>query len=59
MDSKANDKPEQKTTRKAVVTKKARYFVPALGRSVEASSLDEVAEIVKKETSPRKRKGNK
>ena len=59
MDDKENQKPATKTTRKTQVVKKSRYFVPALGRSVEANSLDEVADIVKKETNARKRKGSK
>jgi hypothetical protein len=40
---------EKPAAKKAVVAKKQRYFVPDLGRTVEAESLDEVAEIVKKE----------
>lgn len=42
--------PVKRRTAKKVVAPKQRYFVPALGRQVEASNLDEVAEIVKKET---------
>lgn len=40
----------KQTTKKTVVAKKQRYFVPELGRQVEARNLNEVAEIVKKET---------
>lgn len=47
----ADDKKTTPAKKKAVVARKQRYFVPALGKSVEASSLDEVADIVKKETS--------
>lgn len=43
------EKATKPAARKAVVAKKQRYFVPALGRTVEAASLDEVANIVKKE----------
>lgn len=42
-------KTEKPAAKKAVVAKKQRYFVPELRRTVEAESLDEVAEIVKKE----------
>lgn len=45
----SESKPTKRTTKK-VVARKQRYFVPALGRTVEASNLNEVAEIVKKES---------
>lgn len=51
----ANKQPEP--ANKPVAVKKARYFVPELGKTVEAESLDEVADIVKKETSANKGKG--
>lgn len=51
----ANKQPE--TEAKPVAVKKARYFVPKLGKTVEAESLEQVAEIVKKETSATKGKG--
>jgi hypothetical protein len=43
------EKATKPAARKAVVAKKQRYFVPELGRTVEATSLNEVAKIVKKE----------
>lgn len=43
-----SNKPDTKA--KAVVAPKQRYFVPELGREVEAADLTEVAEIVKKES---------
>lgn len=46
----SESKPVKRRTAKKVVAPKQRYFVPALGRQVEASNLNEVAEIVKKET---------
>lgn len=61
MDHKETSKPETQATKptakKTVVVKKNRYFVPSLGRSIEAADLDEVAEIVKKETATPKGKG--
>lgn len=48
-DVKAEAKAEKPAATKVVVAKKQRYFVPELRRTVEAESLDEVAEIVKKE----------
>jgi len=53
MDDKATtstEPKETKTAKKRVVIKKNRYFVPSLGRSVEAANLKEVEKIVKKET---------
>lgn len=47
-----------KPVTKKVVAPKQRYFVPALGKSVEANDLDEVAEIVKKETAEEKTKAD-
>jgi hypothetical protein len=44
----ASKKPEAE--KKAVVAPKQRYFVPELGKTVEAKNLDEVADIVKKES---------
>lgn len=48
------DKSDKPTENKPVIAKKARYFVPTLGKSVEAKDLDEVTEIVKKENASRK-----
>jgi hypothetical protein len=51
MDEQENKTPETTTpTRKKVVAKKQRYFVPSLGRQVEATNLAEVEKIVNKET---------
>lgn len=49
-------KPDE-PKKKDVVAPKQRYFVPELSRTVEAKDLDEVAEIVKKETAAPKGKG--
>lgn len=46
----SNKKPETKD--KAIAAPKQRYFVPELGREVEATDLAEVAQIVKKESKP-------
>lgn len=48
---------KQDSTKKVVV-KKQQYFVPVLGKSVEAGDLDEVAEIIKKETAEEKTKAD-
>lgn len=40
---------KRRSSKKTVVAPKQRYFVPELSRTVEANSLSEVAEIVKKE----------
>jgi len=40
---------ESKAAKKTVVVKKQRYFVPSLGKTVEAEDLREVEAIVKKE----------
>ena len=51
MDDKENKTPETKApARKKVVAKKQRYFVPSLGRNIEATNLAEVEKIVNKET---------
>lgn len=50
MDDKEKTTPEPKATAtKRVVAKKQRYFVPSLGREVEAVNLAEVEKIVNKE----------
>lgn len=50
MDDKEKTTSETKqATTKKVVVKKQRYFVPALGRQVEATNLAEVEKIVNKE----------
>lgn len=53
----ADSNKTTETKDKAVVAPKQRYFVPALGREVEAKDLAEVAEIVKKENKPTADKG--
>ena len=51
MDEQENKTPETTApARKKVVAKKQRYFVPSLGRQVEATNLAEVEKIVNKET---------
>lgn len=49
MNDTAEPKPEA-PAKKTVAIKKQRYFVPELGRSVEAKDMAEVEAIVKKET---------
>lgn len=57
MDDKENKTAETKpATSKKVVAKKQRYFVPALGRQVEATNLAEVEKIVIKENTKGKGK---
>lgn len=49
--SKTTEATETKPTKssKKVVARKQRYFVPSLGKTVEANDLREVEAIVKKE----------
>lgn len=53
----ADAQTQPEPAKKTVAVKKARYFVPTLGKTVEAESLEQVAEVVKKETSAQKGKG--
>lgn len=54
MSDKENQTQEPQAQAKTVVASKQRYFVPALGRQVEANDMAEVEEIVKKENAKAK-----